>query len=199
MPSSREAVQAFQESVPTAAPARLAFVTSTPLTVSEGSGTYVGIRELARHLEERQVRVATYAPTFWSPSFTLKRWLFNMVIAKRLRVEQHDWVVGFDLDGFHYGRRPVAPYVASIKGVIADELRNEHGFVRLMLGVQAAFERLAVRRARVVVATSGYSRDRIVDAYAIPAAKVVLVPELIDLRGWDTEYEARPAREAEPP
>ena len=181
------------------APARLAFVTSTPLTVSEGSGTYVGIRELARYLEERQVRITTYAPTFRFPSFTLKRLLFNVSIAKRLRVEQHDWVVGFDLDGFHYGRRPVAPYIASIKGVIADELKNEHGFVRLMLGVQAAFERLAVRRARVVVATSRYSRERIVEAYGIPSTKVVLVPELIDLQGWDLEHAAIPVREADPP
>lgn len=180
-------------------PARLAFVTSTPLSVAGGSGTYVGIRELARHLEERQVRVATYAPTFWSPSFTLKRLLFNLMIARRLRAEPHDWVVGFDLDGFHYGRRPVAPYVASIKGVIADELKNERGLVRFMLAVQAAFERLAVRRARVVVATSGYSRDRIVEAYGIRGAKVVIVPELIDLRGWDLEHTAIPGREADPP
>jgi glycosyltransferase involved in cell wall biosynthesis len=174
-------------------------VTSTPLTVSEGSGTYVGIRELARFLEERHVRITTYAPSFWSPSYTLKRLLFNVRIAKRLRVEQHDWVVGFDLDGFHYGRRPVAPYIASIKGVIADELKNERGVVRLMLGIQAAFEREAVRRARVVVATSGYSRDRIVEAYGIPADKVVVVPELIDLRGWTADHGVRPADEAEPP
>jgi phosphatidyl-myo-inositol dimannoside synthase len=199
VPSSVEVSQAMEGSRATVVPGRVAFVTSTPLSVSEGSGTYVGIRELARHLEERRVGVATYAPTFWSPSFTLKRLLFNVWIAKRLRVERHDWVVGFDLDGFHYGRRPVAPYVASIKGVIADELRNERGFVRLMLGVQAAFERLAVRRARVVVATSGYSRERIVEAYGIPGAKVVIVPELIDLRGWDLEHAAIIGREAEPP
>jgi glycosyltransferase involved in cell wall biosynthesis len=199
MPSSREAIQAFQERGPTAVPARLAFVTSTPLSVSGGSGTYVGIRELARNLEERQVRIATYAPTFWSPSFTVKRLLFNVLIARRLRREQHDWVVGFDLDGFHYGRHPVAPYVASVKGVIADELKNERGVVRFMLGVQAAFERLAVRRAQVVVATSRYSRDRIVEAYGIPSAKVVLVPELIDLRGWDLEHAATPTHEADPP
>ncbi len=180
-------------------PARLAFVTSTPLSVAGGSGTYVGIRELARHLEERQVRVATYAPAFRWPSFTLTRLLFNLTIARRLRGERHDWVVGFDLDGFHYGRRPVAPYIASIKGVIADELTNERGIVRIMLGVQAAFERLAVRRARAVVATSRYSRSRIVEAYGIPDAKVVLVPELIDLRGWELEHGAIAPCEAEPP
>jgi len=199
MSSSLGVTQTNQKSRPSVVPAQLAFVTSTPLTVSEGSGTYVGIRELARFLKQRHVSVTTYAPTFWSPSFTLKRLLFNVLVAKRLRVERHDWVIGFDLDGFHYGRRPVAPYIASIKGVIADELKNERGFVRLMLGVQAAFERLAVRRARVVVATSGYSRNRIVEAYGIPGAKVVLVPELIDLRGWELEHTTIPAREADPP
>lgn len=199
MSSSLGVTQTNPESRPSVVPAHLAFVTSTPLTVSEGSGTYVGIRELARFLKQRHVGVTTYAPTFWSPSFTLKRLLFNLGIATRLRRGQHDWVVGFDLDGFHYGRRPVAPYIASIKGVIADELKNERGFVRLMLGVQAAFERLAVRRARVVVATSGYSRNRIVEAYGIPGAKVVLVPELIDLRGWEVGEDVQGACEASPP
>jgi glycosyltransferase involved in cell wall biosynthesis len=159
----------------------------------------VGIRELARFLQERQVRITTYAPTFWCPSFTLKRLIFNLGIAKRLRGGRHDWVVGFDLDGFHYGRRPVAPYIASIKGVIADELRNERGRVRFMLGIQAAFERVAVRRARVVVATSRYSRDRIVEVYGIPEAKVVIVPELIDLGGWEAGMDATPCAEADPP
>jgi glycosyltransferase involved in cell wall biosynthesis len=199
MSSSPGIIQAIRETRPSAGPAHLAFVTSTPLNVSGGSGTYVGIRELARFLEERQVRVTTHAPTFWSPSFTLKRLLFNLGIARRLRGGPQDWVVGFDLDGFHYGGRPVAPYIASIKGVIADELRNERGFVRLMLGVQAAFERLAVRRARVVVATSGYSRDRIVEAYGIQGAKVVIVPELIDLRGWQADHGEAFSPQAEPP
>ncbi len=165
-------------------PRQLAFVTSTPQSVAGGSGTYVGIRELARFLTARGLRVEMQAPTFWSPSDTAKRLLFNLSVASRLRRGGHDWVVGFDLDGFHYGRVPVAPYIASIKGVIADELLNERGLVRATLRVQAAFERLAVRRADVVVATSGYSRDRIVEAYGIPGQKVVIVPEPIDLEAW---------------
>ncbi len=145
------------------------------------------------------MRITTYAPALSCPSVTVKRLLFNFGIARRLREARHDWVVGFDLDGFHYGRKPVAPYIASIKGVIADELTNERGVVRLMLRIQAACERLAVRRADVVVSTSRYSRDRIVESYGIPAAKVVLVPELIDLRGWQAEHGTAPASEATPP
>ena len=180
-------------------PRHLAFVTSTPLTVAGGSGTYVGIRELAHSLGDLGVRITTHAPGFWSPSFTAKRILFNLRVASRLREGPYDWVVGFDLDGFRYGRAPVLPYVASIKGVIADELRNERGLVRLMLAMQASLEQLAVRRADVVVATSRYSRQRIVEAYGISPGKVVLVPELIDLTAWASEQGARPVPEANPP
>lgn len=199
MPASPDVTHAARVSRPIAVPASLAFVTSTPLSVSEGSGTYVGIRELARELEARQVRVSTYAPTFWSPSYTLKRLVFNHRVARRLRGESHDWVVGFDLDGYHYGRRPVAPYIASIKGVIADELKNERGLVRVMLGIQAAFERLAVQRACVVVSSSRYSCDRIVEAYGVSPAKLIVVPEPIDLRGWKPDDLPVSLSEADPP
>ncbi len=180
-------------------PGRLAFVTSTPFNVAGGSGTYVGIEVLRRALEERQVRVEVHTADGWLPGLTLRRILFNLAVARRLRAARCDWVVGFDLDGFHYGRAKTAPYVASIKGVIADELRNEAGLVRVLLGIQAAFERLAVRRADVVVATSRYSRDRIVQAYGIPPDKVLVVPEPIDLATWAATASEEAAVPIEPP
>jgi glycosyltransferase involved in cell wall biosynthesis len=155
--------------------------------VAEGSGTYVGISQLARALERRSIRVQMHAPTWRWPGYTAQRILFNVQAGCRLRIGQADWVVGFDLDGFHYGRKKSVPYIASIKGVIADELTNERGIVRAMLRVQASCERLAVRRADAVVSTSRYSRQRIVQAYGVPAAKVVIVPELIDLSVWTEE------------
>ncbi|MGE5850235.1 MAG: glycosyltransferase family 4 protein, partial [Candidatus Methylomirabilota bacterium] len=85
------------------------------------------------------------------------------------------------------------------KGVIADELMNERGIVRAMLRVQASCERLAVRRADVVVSTSRYSRKRIVQAYGVPAAKVVIVPELIDLSAWTQEALPCGAAGTDPP
>jgi hypothetical protein len=33
-------------------------------------------------------------------------------------------VLGVDLDGFMWARRRARPFVASLKGIIADELRN---------------------------------------------------------------------------
>jgi len=180
-------------------PGRLGFVTSTPFNVAGGSGTYVGIEVLRRALEQRQVCVEVHTADGWLPSLTLRRILFNLAVARRLRVARYDWVVGFDLDGFHYGRAKRAPYVASIKGVIADELRNEAGLVRALLGIQAALERLAVRRADVVVATSRYSRDRIVQAYDVSPDKILIVPEPIDLATWAAAASGEPEAPAEPP
>jgi glycosyltransferase involved in cell wall biosynthesis len=180
-------------------PARLAFVTSTPLSVAEGSGTYVGISQLARSLEEQNIWVQIHAPACWSPSFTAKRILFNLWVAPRLRRGRYDWVVGFDLDGFHYARKKDSPYIASIKGVIADELTNERGAVRAALRLQAALEKLAVQRADVVVATSRYSRERIVQAYAVPASRIVIVPELIDLQAWAKTDPPSLEAQADPP
>jgi glycosyltransferase involved in cell wall biosynthesis len=181
------------------APSRMAFVTSTPMNVAGGSGTYVAISQLARALGDRNIRIEMHSPACWSPSLTLKRILFNFSAAPRLRRGRYDWVVGFDLDGFHYGRVKTAPYIASIKGVIADELTNERGAVRVLLSVQAALERLAVRRADVAVATSQYSRNRIVEAYSIPAEKIVIVPEPIDLRSWGEGAGQAPETLASPP
>lgn len=180
-------------------PSRMAFVTSTPLSIAGGSGTYVGISQLARTLRERDIQVDMQFPTWGSPSFTLRRILFNLSVTPRLRRSRYDWVVGFDLDGFHYGRVKSAPYIASIKGVIADELTNEHGVTRAILGIQAILERLAVQRADVVVATSQYSRSRIIEAYGIPAEKIVIVPELIDLRSWEDGVGHADGALADPP
>lgn len=187
MPIFLQTSAGFCRSAGPGEPARLAFVTSTPLSVAEGSGTYVGISQLARALERRSIQVQMHAPAWRWPSYTAQRILFNLLAAPRLRIGHADWVVGFDLDGFHYGRKKTVPYVASIKGVIADELTSERGIVRAMLRVQATCERLAVRRADAVVSTSRYSRQRIVQAYGVPAAKVVIVPELIDLSAWTQE------------
>jgi glycosyltransferase involved in cell wall biosynthesis len=180
-------------------PARVAFITSTPQSVAGGSGTYVGISQLSRALEDLRIRVEMHVPSLWSPGVTAKRILSNLLAASRLRAGRYDWIVGFDLDGFHYGRAKTAPYIANIKGVIADELTNERGAVRATLKVQAAFERVAVRRADIVVTTSRYSRERIVEAYTIPAAKIVIVPELIDLQAWTEGGRQAPATPTGPP
>ena len=56
-------------------------------------------------------------------------------------------MVGFDLDGMFLRRRGT-PSVASLKGVLSDEARFEHGAPRLRLTVESVFERIRARTRR---------------------------------------------------
>jgi phosphatidyl-myo-inositol dimannoside synthase len=74
-------------------------------------------------------------PLRWRTGFhTLDRWLYNAGVALS-PPRDADLVLGIDLDGFLWARRRRLPFVASLKGIIADELKNERGWVRRLLAV----------------------------------------------------------------
>jgi glycosyltransferase involved in cell wall biosynthesis len=93
-----------------------------------------------------------------------------------------------------WARRRTRPFVASLKGIIADELRNERGWVRLLLSVQARWERRNVERADLVVVTSRYSADVAQREYGVPLERLAVVPEPIDLEVWDDQFWRAPRR-----
>jgi phosphatidyl-myo-inositol dimannoside synthase len=95
-----------------------------------------------------------------------------------------------DLDGFLWARRRSLPFVVSLKGVIADELKNERGWVRLLLAIQARWERLNARRADVVIAPSSYSAEVALREYGVAAEKIAVVPEPIELERWMSLFAA---------
>ena len=157
---------------------RIRFLTSTPLDIRRGSGTYVGIHVLARALEQLGHRVEYETPRIELPVYTAQRLLFN----RRLRPSRDfDLTVGFDMDGYRIAGQP--GHIASLKGVIADEVRFEAGLTRFTMGIQARCERQHVQRAVRVLATSRYSAERAREFYGLKDAPVV-VPELIDLEEW---------------
>ena len=131
---------------------------------------------------------------------TLDRWLYNAGV--RARPPRADVVVGVDLDGFLWARwrgsAPGAvaqPYIVALKGIIADELRNERGVVRALLAVQARWERRNVGRADRVVVPSRYSASVARALYDVPTTKLAIVPEPIDLAEWRRRF----ARVERPP
>jgi len=103
-------------------------------------------------------------------------------------------VLGVDLDGFMWARRRALPFVASLKGIIADELKNERGWVRTLLSVQARWERRNVERADLVVVTSRYSAEVARREYGVPLERIAVVPEPIDLEVWDDQFWRAPRR-----
>jgi glycosyltransferase involved in cell wall biosynthesis len=162
---------------------RIRFLTSTPLDIRRGSGTYVGIQVLARALTTMGHQVAFETPRVHLPVYTAERLLFNRFLR---RAPEFDVTVGFDMDGYR------VPDVAALKGVIADEIRFESGLTRITMGLQARCERTHVRGARRVLTTSHYSANQARHLYGLDRLPEI-VPELIDLAEWRAALERNPA------
>jgi glycosyltransferase involved in cell wall biosynthesis len=175
--------------------AHLIFLTSTPATIAEGSGTWVGISVL------RDAIVALgHDVTLMSDALgqgALARILFNLRARSRFRRIQADVVVGFDLDGV-FLRKGSFLHVASIKGVLADEAHHEHGAKRIKLALLARLEARHVRRCDRVITTSIYSSERIAEYYGTTLEKIVVIPELIDLASWRQGLAEAPLVEGPP-
>ena len=170
---------------------RIAFLTSTPLDIARGSGTFTGISTLARAAESLGARITFFTPEKHLPVYTLERLWFNRRL-RRADLSGFDAVVGFDMDGYLVAGRHGAPHIASIKGVIADELRFERGLTRRTMAVQAGLEHKHVCRANLVLTTSRYAARRIQECYEL-ARTPRIIPECIDLAGWKDLFTRNPA------
>lgn len=177
---------------------RLAVLTSTPLSPTEGSGTFVALDGLARGLRGRGHAVDVRPLGLRTGFYTFDRWLYNALAA--LALPDADVVVGVDLDGFMWARRRSRPpFVVMLKGVIADELRNERGWVRALLALQARWERANCARADRVIVPSQYSAGIAAAVYGIPSQKLAVVPEPIDLAAWRSLFaQAQPGPAGRP-
>jgi len=170
----------------------LRFITSTPLDILRGSGTFAGISTLGKFLRAAGTTVDFTTPKVHFPIYTVERIVFNETL-RFARRSASDVNVGFDMDGYTIAGSGRGPHIASIKGVIADEMRFESGMTRATMHVQALYEKRHVQRADLVVATSRYSAERIQELYTIPNQPCI-VPELIDLAQWRELLERNPAR-----
>jgi len=172
---------------------RVAVLSSTPANPTEGSGTFVALDGLIRGLTRLGHAVAWRPLRLRTGFHTLDRWLYNVDAV--VRPPAGDVVVGVDLDGFLWARRRRRrPFVVALKGIIADELRNERGWTRTLLGVQARWERANVRRADRIVVPSRYSAGVAAEVYGISAARLAVVPEPIDLAEWRRRFAAAERR-----
>ncbi len=168
---------------------RIAFLDSWLQDSASGSGTAVAIGGLAAALIRRGHTVERLVPRGPRPrSLLLRRLWFNLRLPARFRrggdAGPYDLIVGFDIDGVRLSGSAPAPYVCSVKGVLAEESRCERGWPRRMLAGLALLERRNARRAPLVLSTSRYCIDRIRHHYTVPAERLALVPEGIDLKLW---------------
>jgi glycosyltransferase involved in cell wall biosynthesis len=171
---------------------RIAFLTSTPLDFVRGSGTFAGISTLASAAQELGAQTEFFTPLAHMPVYTAERLWFNRRL-RRVNFDRFDVVVGFDMDGYLAAGRHGVPHVASIKGVIADEMRFERGITRRLMSIQAGCERRHVSRANLVITTSRYAASRIEKLYGFEKP-LRIVPECIDLAGWRDFFSRNPAK-----
>jgi glycosyltransferase involved in cell wall biosynthesis len=151
----------------------------------------VALDGLARGLRALGHEVALRPLGRRSGFHTLDRWLYNAGVA--LDPPRADVVLGVDLDGFLWARRRAGGargYVVALKGIIADELRNERGIVRVLLGIQARWERRNTERADRVIVPSRYSAAIAAALYGVPESKLAVVPEPLDLSEWRRRFNA---------
>jgi glycosyltransferase involved in cell wall biosynthesis len=151
----------------------------------------VSLRGLARGLEALGHDVGFRPLGFRSRFHTLDRWLYNLGVAAD--PPRADVVLGVDLDGFLWARRRrggARGYVVTLKGIIADELRNERGLVRVLLSIQARWERRNTERADRVTVASRYSAAIAEALYGVPRERIALVPESFDLAEWRRRFAA---------
>ena len=165
---------------------RIAFIDSRRQTIAEGSGTAACIGGLRQALIAQGHQVSRLAPPGVRPAnLTARRLLFNLYLPALLQTVRYDLVIGFDIDGWRYARaRRATPYLASIKGVIAEEMQHERGQVRALFELLSRLEGYNARGADAVLTTSDYCRRAIERHYRVRPAQVRLVPEGIDLARW---------------
>jgi glycosyltransferase involved in cell wall biosynthesis len=171
--------------------AHLIFLTSTPPSIAEGSGTWVGISVLRNAILAMGHEVTLMAPSSSAGKTTLSRIFFNLRARSCLRQVKADALIGFDLDGV-FVRSAKLLHVAAVKGVLADEARFEHGRSRLALTLQARLEARHLRQADRIITTSLYSSERIAQFYGVSSATIFIVPEPIDLRAWQNALRTAP-------
>ena len=94
---------------------RIRFISSTPMNVFQGSGTFVGIGTLARALQALGADLEIVAPRLAFPILTARRVLFNQRL-RWLRHGRYDVTVGFDMDGYTIAAGP-SPTIGGFSAV----------------------------------------------------------------------------------
>jgi glycosyltransferase involved in cell wall biosynthesis len=163
---------------------RIALIDSWLTTSHAGSGMAVAIGGLERVLRRHGHDIVRVAPEVELGGDVWKRLRFNLQVPAMMQRARCDLAVGFGIDGSLLPLQRPYPYVCNIKGVIAEEARVVEWQVRPMFWLMRLFERRNARIADRVSTTSNYCRDAIQQHYGIPATRIDVVPEGIDLDHW---------------
>lgn len=174
----------------------LTIITSTPQSVSLGSGTYVAAANLRHGLERLGHSVSMVCPRSAPGALghTLQRFAFNLSLSPE-RAKGGNTVMGLDMDGFTLSGH-IHPFACYVHGTLADEATFERGWTAQLLKLQARAERRSARHADLVLTTSEYGADRIAHFYGVSRYRIGIVPPAFDVVKWQSELESTDRKEA---
>jgi len=186
---------------------RVGILTSWPLGSTVGSGVTESVRGFATGLRDRGQEVSVVAPVKRAlPGPTLmaaRRVFYNGGLPRRIRNAQRrdqlDVLLGFDYDGCYLEPRRRPPLTAFCGGTLADILRYEKGWNRLLLRLQARLEAQNLSQAEQAAVPSRYAADSVLRHYGLSPGKVHVVPLAVDSALWDGLDPIPPDPPPEPP
>ncbi|HRF48635.1 MAG TPA: glycosyltransferase family 4 protein [Anaerolineales bacterium] len=175
-----------------------AILTSWPADLATGSGTALFVNALTQALQAAGWRAELYTlPSTLVDSYAkllAARIGWNARMAHAPEVADCTWVLGLDYDGYGLPHRRGQTRIASARALFAEIVATEPEPLRSMLTLQAALDDLHFRQVDMVTVPSAYAAQAVQAYHRLPADRVHVIANGIDLVEWDALLASAPAR-----
>lgn len=175
-----------------------AILTSWPADLATGSGTALFVNALTQALHASGWRAELYTmPSTGVDGYAqllAARIGWNARMAHMPEVADSTWVLGLDYDGYGLPHRRGQTRIASARALFAEIVATEPEPLRSMLTVQAALDDLHFRQVDVVTVPSAYAAQAVQAYHAVPADRIRVIANGINLAEWDALLNSAPPR-----
>jgi glycosyltransferase involved in cell wall biosynthesis len=175
-----------------------AILTSWPADLATGSGTALFVNALthALHATGWRAELYTLPPTgvVDYAQLVAARIGWNAHMAHAPQVADSTWVLGLDYDGYGLPHRRGQTRIASARALFAEIVATEPEPLRSLLTLQAALDDLNFRQVDVVTVPSAYAAQAVQAYHAVPADRVRVIANGINLAEWDALLASAPPR-----
>lgn len=175
-----------------------AILTSWPADLATGSGTALFVNALTKALRglgwDIDLNTLAGAPLDGYAQLLAARIGWNARVVHQPEVKDSQWVLGLDYDGYGLPRRPGQVRLASARALFADIAATEPEPLRSLLSLQAALDQQHFHQVDVVTVPSAYARQAVQAYHGLPAERIEVIANGIDLVEWDALLASAPPR-----
>lgn len=156
--------------------------TSWNLNPAEGTGVAVAMRHLSAALEAGASKFLFITENYRFGNFALfllKRIYSNGKVALRFWLSRETCtLMGVDFDGCILPGR--VRYILNLRSNFMRIKDQEKGWLYLVAWLEAFLQRLACKRAAIIVTATRETRQAVASDYGVPLEKIVVIPNGID-------------------